>query len=242
MVDLFTVKPQLIAIGLIILGTVFVTLSVDYQNLFLVLAGTTIIFWGGILFYIRPENMTPITILENICLDLYEELDSRFSEMKFIGKPVYYGGRSLDDIEVIKIKINQYEGGELHLSPPGYKIQKTIEKRMGVNVSKRNLKNIAMLLKKVVKEDLSLCRELEFDFIDDNTLSANIEGSIFSELYSKYNYPYLVGDPIVSALGCIITRSTGNPVVLENITMTSSGVKALYIIQKNDSADEVRLS
>ena len=71
--------------------------------------------------------------------------------------------------------------------------------------------------------------------IDTSHIIVEVKGSIFYDRLKQFEDNNLVkeiGDPLTSAIACIISRSTNNPVIIENLNIVPNEniVKSIYKI------------
>jgi hypothetical protein len=103
-----------------------------------------------------------------------------------------------------------------------------------------NLTDFESVVEKIFVNDLELARSIRFERLESK-IYLRVEGSIFKELTEKIlkNYDLVyIGDPIISAIACIISKITKEPiVVIENIMVDGNQqiiYESLDFIDTND--------
>lgn len=202
----------------IIVGFIFLGISIDYSNSIAALFAATLILWGGLLFYVKTSKCIKYEIVEKVFRDftlLYENT----TNISFTEKPVYFTEGSLEEIRSVRVKISAKEGNNFLITPPGDGLHRLIETEMGVNFSSVDLKDISKRLEDIIVYDLDLASSISIaPSLEKKHISLTIEDNIFhSEDIQDGGVFVHIGDPLSSAIACIITRSTGNRIIIDSV-------------------------
>ena len=111
------------------------------------------------------------------------------------------------------------------VSPPGLGMLTKIEAKLGKETSKAVINELCETLPRVICDDLSLAKEATL-LSKENEVNLRIYDSIYKSLYNKEDKlksVTLLGSPIVSALAGAIAKSTGKPVTIRKLRISSDG-------------------
>ncbi|MEJ2242715.1 MAG: hypothetical protein P8Y18_11335 [Candidatus Bathyarchaeota archaeon] len=220
-----TTKPRIrliITICWILIGVGAVSLIVSIVSVSQILAfiGLSLIFWGGILLYVKPEGYAKQVLLDATMFPTLENLDQMINELGYKGEVIYLPPKYLRDPENYKAYLskNQREKtpepnlilkqkNQLFLknpeailfTPPGAKLTKLFENRLGINFS---------LVSIIGKKDHAI-------------IKVRIINSIFKDIIKEnpklFQISHKIGPPIISAIACALAKTTGKPVNIADI-------------------------
>jgi hypothetical protein len=107
------------------------------------------------------------------------------------------------------------------VTPPGSALSRLFEEELGFSFTKADLKQIQNKLPKLLVEDLELAQNAEIQ-IQDNTVTVEITGSVLDEICrqtdSQPRTHKQVGCLLSSAIACVLAKSAGKPVTIQNET------------------------
>ena len=170
--------------ALIGIGAISLVISIISVSQILAFIGLSLIFWGGILLYIKPEGYTKQVLLDTTMPSTFETLDQIINELGYRGKTIYLPPKYLKDPATYKAflskrqeqkppepKLILKQEGQLFIknpegilfTPPGAQLAKLFEKRLGINFSLVNLNYIKRNLPKLFIDDLELAENLEIE-------------------------------------------------------------------------------
>jgi hypothetical protein len=220
-------------------GAIALAFSVNYNSSILAFIGLGLIFWGVILFYVRPENYVKEALLDKTTLPSLTNLNEIVREIGYKGKGVYLSPKYFKSFESSKVYISAGEDMKLPppektlaeedrmfikdpngalLTPPGIELKRLFEKTLGTNFTRVDLQFIEQNTPKLLVEDLEIAQDVEMEHENDRVF-VKIENSIYqtvckeakklSKIYSS------LGCPLCSAIACALAEATGRSVVIE---------------------------
>ena len=228
-------------------GVIALILSVSYTSSILAFIGLGLIFWGVILFYIRPENYVKETLLDKTTLPSLTNLNQIIREIGYKGKGVYLPPKYFKSFESSKVYISAGEDMELPslektrdeedkmfikdpdgalITSPGIELKRLFEKTMGTNFTKVDLQYIEQNMPKLLVEDLEIAQEVEIE-PENNRVFVKIENFIYQTICKeakKLSKIYCsLGCPLCSAIACALAEATGRSVVIESEQTSDDG-------------------
>ena len=201
--------------------------------------GLPLIFWGILLFFLKPTSLVKADLLDVASYSLLENVRRLVSEFNLKGKGVYLPPRYLKDLsgglvfisakdEVYvptldevgenedKVFLKNQKGG--FLVPSGVALANLCERELGTSFAKVDLEYLIINLPKVFVEALEIAKDFEFSRKGDG-VNVRIEGSIYKDLCDISRKDSGVcesfGCPLCSSIACILARATGRPVVMD---------------------------
>ncbi|MEJ2272917.1 MAG: hypothetical protein P8X91_10730, partial [Candidatus Bathyarchaeota archaeon] len=107
-----TTKPRIrLIIGicwtLISIGAVSLIVSIISVSQILAFIGLSLIFWGGILLYVKPEGYAKQVLLDATMSPTLENLDQMINELGYKGKAIYLPPKYLQDPENYKAYLSK---------------------------------------------------------------------------------------------------------------------------------------
>ena len=256
---------------LISVGAASLLISIISVSQILAFIGLSLIFWGGILFYIKPEGYAKQVLLDAAMPPTFETLDQIINELGYKGKAIYLPSKYLQDPETYKAylpKLLEEKPPEPNIilkqehqlflknpegilfTPPGAQLAKLFEKRLGINFSLVNLNYIKRNLPKLFIEDLEIADNLEIDIefsskslfgikkTNYGLIYVTITNSLFKNIIKENpklsKISNTVGSPISSAIACVLTKTTGKPVIIEDVQSSENGniIRVTFRIEK----------
>jgi hypothetical protein len=239
-------------------GVLALVLSINYTSSILAFIGLGLVFWGAILYYIRPEKYVKETLLDSIILPSLANLNQIITELGYKGKAVYLPPRYFGDIESSKVYISaqknkklplpeemQKEEGKVFLknpegmvlTPPGVELIRLFEKTLGTSFTKVDLRYLEQYIPKLLIENLEIAQNVQVK-TENSRVIVKIEGSscqnMCKEAKKFSNICGNLGCPLSSAIACALAKATGNPITIESEEQSHDGktTKIQYGIQE----------
>ena len=255
---------------LISVGAVSLIISIIFGSQILAFIGLSLLFWGAFLLYIKPEEYTKQVLLDAAIPPALETLDQIITELDYRGKAIYLPPKYLKDPETYKAYLSKRaeekppepnlilkQKNQLFLknpegilfTPPGAKLTKLFEKRLGINFALANLNYFKQNLPKLLMDDLEIAENIEIEIkpkkfsiekraTNYGIIHVKITNSIFRNMVKEN--PKLsqihntIGSPISSAIACALTKVTGRPLIIEDNQSYDDGniIEVTYKIEK----------
>ena len=222
---------------LLTIGIILLALATYYSNNVSAFIGIALTFWGALLLYIRPTRFIRKEILDATTKPL-ESYNRLIEELGYEGTPQHISPSTLWGLRNTVIYIpksdntpkptdEQLSNNEalienpqaIKITPPGQNLSRLIEDELKTNFSTVDLEYLQYNLEKALVEGLEIAEAFQMEPME-STVHTEIKGAIFYEAIREQiesKIPHQTGDPLNSAIACIIARSTRKPVVIENI-------------------------
>lgn len=221
---------------LLALGFTLTALAVYYSHNVSAFIGIALIFWGALLLYIRPTRFIRKEILDTTITEPLDSYHKLIEELGYAGTPQYISPSTLWGLRntVIYIpKSNQTQTPTdeqlsneevliknphaIKLTPPGQGLFRLIENELKTNFSTVDLEYLQYNLEKALVEGLEIAEAFQME-PTESTVHVEIKGTVFHKTIQELNKTKQhIGDPLNSAIACILARSTRRPVIIENI-------------------------
>ena len=211
--------------------------------------GLTLIFIGAVLFYVTPTQFIMKSILDSTLTETLKQNHRLLKELEYMGKPTYVSPSTLfgfqeailyipksdqtppptnEKLTANKIHINNPDA--IKITPPGDGLHKLIEKELRTDFSTSTTDYLQYNLEQAIVEGLEITESLDLE-ITETTAQATTKNNIFQKIVEELNETdQIIGDPLTSALACIIARSTRKPITIESINIEAEYVKANFRI------------
>ena len=223
---------------LLLLGLTLIALAIYYEHNVSAFIGIALTFWGALLLYIRPTQFIRKEILSSTLIEPLKYNHKLLNELGYNGTPTYISPRTLAGLRTATIYIPKTDSTEkpgdeqlsqekalmknpsaIKLSPPGLGLHRLIEEELKTNFSTVDLEYLQFNLEKALVEGLEIAEAFEME-ISETTIQADLRGSIFDETIEELEEleeHQRIGDPLTSALACILARTTRQPIIIEKI-------------------------
>jgi len=223
---------------LLVLGLILLGLAIVYSHNVAAFIGIALVFWGALLLYVRPTRFVRREILDSIVLDPIQSMQKSFEDMDFRGTPRHVSPATISGMRGAVLLIPRSDQTELptdeqlsleatviespsavKLTPPGLGLSRLIESELRTNFSVVDLEYLQHNLEKAVVEGLEIADDFEME-INEPKIVVMVRGSVFydvAEALNRKDGGTRFGDPLSSAMACILARSTRRPVVIEKI-------------------------
>jgi len=239
-------------------GVLALALSIHSTSTILAFIGLGLVFWGAILYYIRPEKYVKETLLASTILPSLADLNQIITELGYKGKAVYLPPRYLKDLEPSKVYISAEKNKKLPLpeeiqkedsrvflknpdamviTPPGMELTRLFEKKLGTNFTKVDVHYLEQNIPKLLTENLEIAQNVQVK-IENSRVCIEIEDSIYQnvcrEAKKLSNICGNLGCPLSSAIACALAKATGNAIIIESEQQSQDGkvTKIQYNILK----------
>jgi len=254
-------KPQgKIGYLLLTLGLILLSLAVYYTHNVSAFIGIALTFWGALLLYIRPTQFIRKEILDSTTIETLKFQHKLLDELGYNGTPTYISAGTLAGLRSATVYIPKtdpldqltYENlpqeqtitesnPAIKITPPGLGLHRLIEDELKTNFSIADPEHLQYNLEKAIVEGLEIAESFEME-ISNTTIQVNIKGNIFNETIAELDEHRKIGDPLTSALACILTRSTHQPITIEQIhaELKKKSTQIVFKIgaSMNDDANE----
>lgn len=241
------IPPALLSVGIIALA-----LSITYTSSILAFVGLGLVFWGGLLYYIRPEKYVKETLLDKMSLPSLVNLDEIMTHLGYKSKGIHLPPKYFTDFESAKVYFSAEDNTKLPspekmqkeesrvflknpdgilITSPGIELTKLFEKTLGTDFTKVNLQYLEQNLPKLLV-DLEIAQNVEMHSTD-NSVSIRMEGSvtqsICKEIRKLSNICGSLGCPLCSSIALALAKATGKPIIIERDLASEDG-KIIEII------------
>jgi len=228
--------------ALIISGIICLLFSVINPSILLGYVGLGLIFWGTLLIFIRSEKYVKHDILIKSVGPSLNQINQMINNFNFDKKSVYlpptisnlknckvllfkqrinFENNLSDQIRNIQKIINQPE--ILLLEPKGKDLLGSLEEKIKDDFINIDLTYVEKNLSKLIIDNYELCEKITINTYNNSEstkIYIKIHNSIFNELYETiFRSSTTIFDPcpLVSAIGCMLSKVTGNPVIINNL-------------------------
>jgi hypothetical protein len=244
---------------LLVLGLISISLAIYYEHNMSAFIGIALTFWGALLLYIRPTKFIRKEILDSTLSEPLKYNHKLLNEIGFKGIPRYISPRTLAGLRIATIYIPKGDSMELpndeqlsqeeallenpsaiKLSPPGLGLHRLIEEELKTNFSAVDLEYLQFNLEKALVEGLEIAEGFEME-VSNSTIHVDLKGSIFDETIvelGELEEHRHIGDPLTSAIACILARTTRKPIIIEKINREPEKKSTQIIFKIEASMDE----
>jgi len=238
--------PKLIPPALLSVGGIALALSITYTSSIFAFVGLGLVFWGGLLYYIRPERYVKETLLGRMSSPSLVSLDAIMTGLGYKSKGIYLPPKYFTNFESAKVYFSAEDNTELPrpeeiqkkenqtflknpdgmlITSPGSELTKLFEKTLGTNFTKVNLQYLEQNIPKLLI-DLEIAQNVEMTSTD-NSVSIRIEGSatrsICMEIRKLSNICCSLGCPLCSSIASALAKATGKPIIIEKDLASEDG-------------------
>ena len=237
---------KLVCSALLSAGVIALVFSISSTSSILAFIGLGLVFWGAILFYVRPEKYVKETVFVRTTLSSLVNLEQMLTELGYQGKGVYLPPKYLKGFESSKIYLSAQDSMKLPsfelirdqedkaflensgvlITPPGMELSRLFEKTLGTSFMKVDLQYLEQNMPKLLIEDLEIAQKVEIK-TENSRVHVRMENSIFKNFWKEaIKLPNLwrsLGDPLVSAIACALAKATGKPVIIEKNQVSNEG-------------------
>jgi len=233
---------KLVCITMLSVGAILLALSTNFSSTIFAFVGLSLVFWGGLLLYIRPQEYVKKSLLNETVSPLLANLDKILTEAAYKGTAVYLPPKYFKDTKTSKIYMSKEENAKLPtleeirrrenqflienpegilLTPPGAELTKMLEEKLGKNFADVTLEYLQQKLPEVF-EKIEIAEYLQIK-IENERVSTTITNSVFNELCKATNPSKMyirIGCPVCSAIACALAKCSSRPVIIEETRLT----------------------
>lgn len=177
-------QVQAVSVIMLVAGVVALVVSFNYTSSVLALAGLSLMFWGALLLYIRPEEQAKKTLISAALLPSLVTLEQMMEELGYNGDAVYLPPKYFENPENTGVYVAKRKTGSLPtpeqtqragdklfvketngilLKPPGAELARICEKTLGTSFMRVNLNYLQQNLPKLFIEDLEIAENLQIE-------------------------------------------------------------------------------
>jgi hypothetical protein len=248
-----TEKSRMNRISYIILliGLILFLVSMISASSYVAILGTAAVFWGIILFYIKPSRHLPLDFFDILTQSQFSNTERILNTFDSNEKGIYLPPKNLRNIESSMIFIPKFsetvlpiaetdneellyskQTNCLFLTPPGIGLSKLLEREGSITFTRVDFKTFKETLPKILIDRLELAEELEIN-TEDGHIAISITGSVFDDNCNQAkDYPRThtqVGCVLSSALACILAKVLNQPILIQDdIIIDRSNVHKLH--------------
>jgi hypothetical protein len=219
------------------LGAVALLFSAYTSSYVLAFIGLGLAFLGALFLYIKPSKYVRLELLAASSSSTLFNIERMLTNAGSNQKGIYLPPKRLEDYTSSLIFIPKTAnqplpttastnsvGSEsqnplgLFVTPPGLALSKLFEKHLGKSFTETKLEDLHTLLPKLF-EELEITKNLTVN-IENDTVTIQMQNHIFEEICDetkKHEKTHqTVGCPLASALACVLAKTTGKPITIEN--------------------------
>lgn len=228
--------------GYVMLGIGFLALviSVIFTSTILAFIGLGLVFWGILVFFIRPQKYARTELMDATAQSSLKSIDEIMVGMGYSERGVYIRSGSGGNAVVFvpteafsRIPSSTAVEGQTFLenpkglvvTPPGLALAKLIENKLGFELKDCGVEKLVRTLPKALVEDLEIVRDVEIE-VKGDFIQFKLVDSIFTDFCKKIRDSSRrcgLGCPMCSALACILAIATNKPVLFEEDKETEDG-------------------
>jgi hypothetical protein len=223
---------------LLLLGLILIALAVVYSHNVSAFIGIALTFWGALLIYIRPTQFIRKDILDSTIIEQLKYINKLLDELNYTGTPTYISPGTLSGLRTATIYITESAPSTtptdeelsnediflqnpqiIKITPPGLGLSRLLEDELKTNFSTVNLEYLQNNIEKAIVEGLEIAEAFEME-VSEPTVQVKLKNTIFDTIIKELNETEnqrLIGDPLSSAIACVLARSTRRPITIEKI-------------------------
>ena len=243
---------------LLTFGLILGALAFFYNSDIAAFLGVSMMFWGVLLLYIRPTDLIRKEILDFTVVKPLKQIHKILDELEYNGTPRYVSPSTLLGLETINVyvpKSNNYSKSSdeqivqektfinsppmVKLTPSGLDLSMLLQDDLKTDFSAVDLTYLQENLEKALVEGLQIAEAFQME-VSDSTVLVEIRGTIFDKIIEELNdleSNRHLGDPLSSAIACILARSTRQAIIIEEIQIDKKedSFKITYRIEDSTS-------
>ena len=216
---------------LFIFGVAILYLSISFNSSVLAFVGLGLVFWGAILFFVGSSRYVKEELLLTATKSSLSSLRELILELGYEGKGIYLPPKYLRNFESSKVFISKTskmvlpstaqiqdknsiilkKPDGLLVTPPGFELSVLFEETLGVSFIQKDLSFIILNLRRLLVEELEIAQNVETE-TTDNFIHIRIENSVYKNMGT-----------LSSAIACILAKTSGNLVIIENRKSSKDG-------------------
>ncbi len=233
------------------LGFIFLFFSFRYESLILGLIGAGCIFYGAIVYLIGYRGFIKADLLHPFIENSFNYYRTLFLVEGCKGRGVYLSLKGSESLIKVFVPLSEaetyvplegvidkrslriYAPSGFVLDPPGYTLEKLIEKFLNVKFKKLEVHEAINKVSEGLNK-LEVLKTLDYVFEEDR-VKVRFTGLLTGKLCRsiKGKYPGLceqIGCPFCSLVACVLCESTGDSVFIESTIVSPEGeyVETVY--------------
>lgn len=243
---------------LIVIGVLALAYSMAVDLLVAAFIGLGLLFWGVVFSLARTGRYVESALLDGTAKSAYSTFDRVINDLKFNGQGYYippypqdaalpeYLGALREPVVFIsdsyegKLSVDELAAGRflsqktngVFLTSPGSELMAQMERRLHVDFSKMQMREIVQFVPKALTETLSLAKSASLTLVQDGVIF-KATGISYPSLYRSQppmKSVSLLGCPAVSAVASILAKSTGKTVVIKEqvLSPANCGVSTTF--------------
>jgi hypothetical protein len=232
-------------IGYMILffGAIILFLSIVFAANVPAFIGISLTFWGALILFIKPTRYVKANLLETMTLPTFTNISRIITSMNYTGNGIYLppqyskesrGGivfipskneTTIPAIKETREKLFLEKPRGICLSPSGLDLTNMFEDELGIVFTESKMENLEDDLQKLFIEGLEITDTFEI-LNQENNIHIIMSKSIYnnfcrnSRMLNK-NDCKSFACPLCSSIACALTRVTGKPVIINNISIST---------------------
>lgn len=230
-----TTLIKLLIIAFFVSGLLISVLSIVYEYSVGALFGTSLLFWGAVIFFLRPEEGFGSSFFSSLLSSQNSINKKIISKMGYAGKPIYFSGNRPENKDGFNVFIAEDENHSFELEKvlskknsmflndprgivipaPGSQIAVILEQHLVRKNTKIDLSSVINDIPKVIK-NLNFARHVVIK-PHQNYFLVKIEKSIFSK--SK-NSSFESCDLLCSAITCLLAKFIQKPLQVKHVSIS----------------------
>lgn len=252
-----------IAAVFLIFGALSLVYSVYSDISILSLVGLGLVFWGALFLLISPKRFVEGKLLYGAAISSYATIDRIVTDLGFEGSAYYIPAypkdaylpdhlKGLKDLVVFisaekdaafpsvegmaegRFLLDNPKG--VIVTPPGLGLVEEIEKKIRIDVTKVELKELCEVLPQVILDNFNVAKDITLE-VQQNQVNLEIEDSLYRNLYDPKSHSEsarILGCPIASAIACIVAKVSGKPVTVSTPELSpgSSVIRTQFNIEQ----------
>jgi hypothetical protein len=229
-------------------GLLSLFLSIVTESQVLAFVGLSLIFWGILFLFASPASYVKGSLLPLTVASIYSTIDRVIKDLDCKGKGIYVPPSSKElrlpeQFEGLKDTIvfvsadaasnlPSIEGiaGRKFLStnpkgiilvPPGLYLSNKFEEALRTEPATMSVEDLCVTLPRLIKENWEPAKEVTMH-VDGEKVILMTSDSLYRDLYSKESLKSvrLIGDPLTSAVACVLARASGKRVSIESLNVS----------------------
>ena len=250
---------------LLLLGLTLIALAIYYEHNVSAFIGIALTFWGALLLYIKPTQFIRKEILDSSLVESLKYIHRRLDKLEFRGTPTYISPGTLRGLRSATVYIPKSDGHPMpsdeqlsleeplienpqaiKLTPPGLGLSRLLEDELKTNFSVVDLEYLQYNLEKALVEGLEITEAFEME-ASESTVRVEVRGSIFDDIIEELyelDAHRRIGDPLTSAIACILARSTRRSIIIEKVETEpkKKSTRIIYKMENSTSGKEMNRS
>jgi hypothetical protein len=198
---------------MLLLGVISLIASIGYDSSVLAFIGLGLVFWGAVLFYIRPEEYAEKVLLKAALSPPLTTLYQAILELGYKGEATYLPPKYFANQEITKVYVSKYKRSKLPtpetvqlienqlmartmqdilvtrpgmlVTPPGTELSKLFEKSLRSSFVEMGLEKLLQNLPKLFIESLEIAQNLELQEENDMTPKKEDDSASSTKMNSK---------------------------------------------------------